>query len=68
MRAFKWQAAARKLGLPRSAIDARDRKIALDVNWVNNGRRITPDARPAASWTARWLFMLQNVITTLGLL
>ena len=45
-----------------------DRKIALDVNWVNNGRRITPDSRPAASWTARWLFMLQNIITTLGLL
>ena len=45
-----------------------DRKIALDVNWVNNGRRLTPDARPAASWTARWLFMLQNLITTLGLL
>ena len=45
-----------------------DRKIALDVNWLNNGRRITPDARPAANWTARWLFMLQNVITTLGLL
>ena len=23
-----------------------DRKIALDVNWVNNGRRITPDCPP----------------------
>jgi len=45
-----------------------DRKIALDVNWLNNGRRLTPDSRPAASWTARWLFMLQNIITTLGLL
>jgi hypothetical protein len=45
-----------------------DRKIALDVNWVNNGRRIEPDSRPAASWTARWLFVLQNIITTLGLL
>ena len=45
-----------------------DRKILLDVNWLNNGRRIEPDLRPAASWTARWLFMLQNVITTLGLL
>ena len=45
-----------------------DRKIALDVNWVNNGRRIEPDRRPAASWTARWLFLLQNIITTLGLL
>ena len=45
-----------------------DRKIVLDVNWVNNGRRLAPDARPAASWTARWLFVLQNIFTTLGLL
>jgi len=45
-----------------------DRKILLDVNWVNNGRRLDPDARPAASWTARWLFLLQNLFATLGLL
>jgi hypothetical protein len=45
-----------------------DRKILLDVNWVNNGRRLVPDARPAASWTARWLFLLQTIFTTLGLL
>jgi hypothetical protein len=45
-----------------------DRKILLDANWVNNGRRIEPDSRPAANWTSRWLFMLQNIFTTLGLL
>jgi hypothetical protein len=45
-----------------------DRKIVLDVNWLNNGRRLTTDGRPAASWAARWLFLVQNVITTLGLL
>jgi hypothetical protein len=45
-----------------------DRKIALDVNWENNGRRLVPDGRPAASWTARWLFMMQIVFTTMGLL
>ena len=45
-----------------------DRKILLDVNWVNNGRRLVPDNRPAAGWTARWLFLLQNIFTTLGLL
>jgi hypothetical protein len=45
-----------------------DRRILLDVNWVNNGRRIEPDARPAAGWTARWLFLLQNLFATLGLL
>lgn len=45
-----------------------DRKILLDVNWVNNGRRIEPNLRPAASWTARWLFVMQNLFATLGLL
>jgi hypothetical protein len=45
-----------------------DRKIVLDANWLNNGRRLTGDGRPAASWTTRWLFLVQNVITTLGLL
>jgi hypothetical protein len=45
-----------------------DRRVLLDVNWVNNGRRLDPDARPAASWTARWLFLLQNLFVTLGLL
>lgn len=45
-----------------------DRKIALDVNWLNNGRRLEPDSRPAASWSARWLFFVQNLVTALGLL
>jgi hypothetical protein len=45
-----------------------DRKIALDVNWLNNGRRVLPDSRPAAGWAARWLFLVQNIITSLGLL
>jgi len=45
-----------------------DRRILLDVNWLNNGRRLEPDARPAASWTARWMFLLQNLFVTLGLL
>ncbi len=45
-----------------------DRKIMLDVNWLNNGRRLEPDGRPAASWAARWLFVVQTLVTTLGLL
>ena len=45
-----------------------DRRIALDVNWLNNGRRLEPDARPAASWTSRWLFLIHNLFVTLGLL
>jgi len=43
-----------------------DRKIALDANWSNNGRRMTPDARVSTAWTARWLFMVQDIIVWLG--
>jgi hypothetical protein len=45
-----------------------ERKIALDVNWLNNGRRLETDARPAASWTSRWLFLIHSLFVTLGLL
>jgi hypothetical protein len=45
-----------------------DRKVLLDVNWTNNGRRIEPDARPAASWASRWLFVIHTLFVTLGLL
>lgn len=45
-----------------------DRKVLLDVNWTNNGRRIEPDARPAASWASRWLFAVHSLFVTLGLL
>ncbi|MCX6551300.1 MAG: M1 family metallopeptidase [Acidobacteria bacterium] len=44
-----------------------DRKVLLDVNWLNNGRRIEDDLKPSASWTSRWLFLVQNIVTTLGL-
>lgn len=45
-----------------------DRRIALDANWLNNGRRLRADSRPAASWTARWLFVIQHLITAVGLM
>ena len=45
-----------------------DRKVMLDVDWLNNGRRLTPDRRPATSWAARWYFLVQTLITSLGLL
>ena len=35
MRAFKWQAAARKLGLTRAAIDERDREL-FAVAWCHD--------------------------------
>jgi hypothetical protein len=45
----------------------RDRKVALDANWLNNGRRLTADTRVSTTWTSRWLFFAQNVIFWLGL-
>jgi hypothetical protein len=44
----------------------RDRKVELDANWVNNGRRLTPDSRVSTTWASRWLFVAQNVIFWLG--
>ena len=45
-----------------------DRKVLLDVNWLNNGRRLDGDSRPAAGWATRWMFLVQILISTLGLL
>jgi len=43
-----------------------DRKVLLDANWLNNGRRIEADARPATHWAARLAFWLQNLFATVG--
>jgi hypothetical protein len=45
-----------------------DRKVLLDVNWLNNGRRLQGDSRPAASWASRWMFLVQTLLSTVGLL
>jgi len=45
-----------------------DRRVLLDVNWANNGRRLVSDRRVSTSWASRWLFLVQHVVTTLGLL
>ncbi|MDO8834271.1 MAG: M1 family metallopeptidase [Vicinamibacterales bacterium] len=45
----------------------RDRKIALDANWLNNGRRMEPDTRVTTTWASRWMFVAQNVLFWLGL-
>jgi len=45
-----------------------DRKVLLDVNWLNNGWRREPDGRPAANWYTRWMFVVQTLISTLGIL
>jgi hypothetical protein len=44
-----------------------DRKVALDVNWLNNGRRVEGDSRAATVWSSRWLFFVQNLLATFGL-
>lgn len=45
-----------------------DRKVLLDVDWLNNGRRLDGDSRPAASWATRWMFLVQTLVSVLGLL
>jgi hypothetical protein len=44
-----------------------DRKITLDANWLNNGRRLQGDARAAVRWTTRWLTLVQTILIALGL-
>jgi hypothetical protein len=43
-----------------------DRKIVLDANWLNNGWRRDGDGRPAASWAARWMFVVQLLMSAIG--
>ena len=45
-----------------------DRKVLLDVDWLNNGRRLDSESRPAVSWAARWMYLVQSLISTLGML
>ncbi len=44
-----------------------DRKLPLDASWLNNDRRLEPDARAAAQWSARVLFWMQQAFGLLGL-
>ena len=44
-----------------------DRRIELDVDWLNNARRIEPDRRAAVRLSSRWIFFLQQVLGLLGL-
>jgi hypothetical protein len=43
-----------------------DRRLLLDVSWLNNARRVQADHRVATKWTARWFFWLQNVLRLVG--
>ncbi len=44
-----------------------DRKLVLDADWLNNGYRIKADSRAAVRWTARWLTLIQTLLTFVGL-
>jgi hypothetical protein len=41
-----------------------ERKVILDVDWLNNSRRVEPDGRAAMKWSARALFWAQNLLAT----
>jgi hypothetical protein len=43
-----------------------DRKIALDVSWLNNGRVLAADRRAPVAMTSRWLLAVQQVLSWLA--
>ncbi len=44
-----------------------DRKVLLDVDWLNNARRLKSDRRVSTRWAAMYLFWIQNLIAFIGL-
>ncbi len=44
-----------------------DRKVLLDVDWLNNARRLKSDRRVSTRWGATYLFWIQNLIALIGL-
>jgi len=40
------------------------RKILLDVDWLNNARRVRADSRASTWWSARVMFWVQNLVAT----
>jgi hypothetical protein len=52
--------------LVSATLDPEDR-LAIDVNRLNNSRRVEPDGRAAAHWGTRWIFWLQQLLAVVGL-
>ena len=51
-----------------AAVDP-EHKIALDVNYTNNSRRLVPQANfPATKWASKWMIWLQDYLQTLAFL
>ncbi len=44
-----------------------DDQLKLDVNRLNNARRVEPDGRAASRWGTRFVFWLQQVLALAGL-
>jgi hypothetical protein len=51
--------------LVAAVVDPDDR-LVLDVNRLNNARRVRPDSTTATYWGARWTFWLQAVLSLMG--
>ncbi len=51
--------------LVRATVDP-DRVYLVDVSWINNTRRVTPDPRPPARWSLRLLLWMQSVLAFYG--
>jgi hypothetical protein len=51
--------------LVSATLDPDDR-LVLDVNRLDNSRRVEPDNRAAAHWGVRWVFWLQQVLAAVG--
>ncbi len=41
-----------------------DRKVLLDVDYLNNARRVDSDSRVSTRWSTRVMFWIQNVLAT----
>jgi hypothetical protein len=52
--------------LVSATLDPEDR-LVLDVNRLNNSRRVAPDGQAAAHWGVRWVFWLQQLLAMVGL-
>jgi hypothetical protein len=52
--------------LVAATIDPEDR-LVIDVNRLNNSKRVEPDGRAAAHWGVRWVFWLQQLLAMVGL-
>lgn len=44
-----------------------ERRLELDVNRLNDARRVEPDPRTATAWSARFVFWLQQLLALAGL-